>query len=44
MGIILVGFIVGTTLSVFIGMRLCCSCCMRPRYINIDDYDEIEYD
>jgi len=44
MDILLVGIIVGVTLTVFIGIRLCCSCCMRPRYINIDEYDEIEYD
>ena len=41
MGIILTGVIVGITLSVFIGMQLCGRCYMRPRYINLEDYDEI---
>ena len=36
-----IGVIVGSMLSVFIGMQLCGRFCMRPRYINLEDYDEI---
>ena len=41
MGIILTGVIVGITLSAFIGLQLCGRCYLRPRYINLEDYDEI---
>jgi hypothetical protein len=41
MGIMVIGVIIGSLLSVFIGMQLCGRCCMRPRYINLEDYDEI---
>ena len=41
MEIIFIGIIVSSMLSVFIGMRLCGSCYMRQRYINLEDYDEI---
>lgn len=44
MDILLVGIIVGVTLTIFISMRMCGHFFMRPRYINIDEYDEIEYD
>ena len=36
-----IGVIIGLMLSVFIGMQLCGRCYMRPRYINLEDYDEI---
>ena len=41
MGTILIGVFVGITLSVFIGMQMCGRCYLRPRYINLEDYDEI---
>ncbi len=44
MDILLVGIIVGVTLTIFISMQMRGLFFLRPRYINIDDYDEIGYD
>lgn len=41
MSVVVVSIIVVVTLSFFIGMQMCGRCYMRPRYINLDDYDEI---
>lgn len=41
MSVVVVSVTVGVTLIFFIGMQMCGRCYMRPRYINLDEYDEI---
>lgn len=42
MEVIIVGIIVVGFLSFFIGLQVCGRCYMRPRYIDLNDYDEID--